>query len=144
MSQRVSPDRYSRRARITRLDSLRQNTTHRMTYDTVRPARTVRIFVGDEPLIVDDLSSAAGPERVCSSLMNQTSGNHDRVSRCFTIATTNIRYCYILYRRHYLSLGCRIFVARANSAFDRREMIFYRKIFLRYTYLNVDVYTLIR
>lgn len=49
-----------------------------VTYDTGRPARTVHIFVGDEPLIVAPRVTS-GPGMVRGSLTNRTPGNRDRV-----------------------------------------------------------------
>jgi len=137
MSQRVSPDRYSRRARITRLNALRQNTTQRMTYDTARPARTVRIFVGDEPLIVDDPSSAAGPDRV---LQFAYESNAWKSRPCVTLP----------YDRHYKYMILLYFISEtlliswlSDGIFTLPEQILFltdERYFIARYFLDIHIY----
>lgn len=135
MLQRVSPDRYSRRARITRATQLvtpKYRAPKDVTYDTAQPARTVHIFVGDEQLIVDlpprHIRSGEGSRLAYQS--NVWWKSLPRVTSPY-----GRRYKYMMSLEFLLDtwlitwFSDRIVVAWATPAFNERE-IFYRRIFL--------------
>lgn len=95
-------DRYSRRARITRATQLvmpKYRVPKDVTYDTERPARTARILVGNESLIVNDpppLSPSPASRPIRSSRFAYESNELEIARVTLPYAGINI-CCYIFY-----------------------------------------------
>jgi len=102
-------DRYSRRARITRATQLvmpKYRVPKDVTYDTERLARTARILVGNESLIVNDPPpSPLLPHHVQFGvrglLMNRMTGN-----RACHVALCRYKYMLLYFLLHLGWLCC--------------------------------------